>query len=211
MAYALTKLICWLVFRLRHGFSVTGQEHVPRRGPFILATNHVSFLDPPVVGTACPRRVYFMARADLFRQPLLGLFLRSVGVIPLRRGEADVAAMREALAHLRAGKPVAIFPEGTRQLSGRLGAAKRGVGVLADLARVPVVPAYVSGTYEALPPQATRLRPAKIRVAFGRPISYTATSVPPDRGQRRQALAEAVTAAWIALEAQAAAAAPHAT
>ncbi len=211
MAYALTKLLCWLLFRLRYGFAVTGQQHVPRRGPFILAANHVSFLDPPVVGTACPRRVYFMARADLFQRPLLRLFLRSVNVIPLRRGEADVTALREALAHLRAGKPVAIFPEGTRQLSGRLGVAKRGVGVLADLAGVPIVPAYIRGTHEALPPEAVQLRPAKIQVAFGPPISYTATSVPRDRGERRRALAEAVTAAWQALQAQAAAAAPHTT
>lgn len=213
MAYALTKLVCWLFFRFRCGFEVTGQAHVPARGPFILAANHVSFLDPPVVGTACPRRVYFMARADLFRRPLLGLFMRSVGVIPLRRGEADVTAMREALEHLRQGLPVAIFPEGGRQRSGQIGTAKRGVGVLAELAQAPIVPAYVAGTYEALPPTATRVRRAKIRVAFGAPISYTHVSLPPvpppggalavpERLRRRQALADAVTASWSALAAQ---------
>lgn len=201
MAYALTKLICFLLFRLRHGFLVTGQEHVPRRGPFILATNHVSFIDPPVIGTACPRRVYFLARADLFRHPLLAAFMRSVGVIPLRRGAADVGAMRAALGHLRRGLPIAMFPEGTRQLSGRLGAAKRGVGVLADLAHVPVVPAYIDGTFQVLPPATSRLQPGKIRIAFGPPIPYTEPSLS-DRAERRQALAEAVTASWRQLEAQ---------
>ena len=174
--YDLTKLICWLFFRLGFGLEVSGQEHVPTQGPFILASNHYSFLDPPLVGDACPRRVYFMARDSLFVRPILGAFLRAVRVTPLRRGEADAAAIRMSLQQLRHGEVIAIFPEGTRQLSGKLGTAKRGVGFLAEAADVPVVPALVQGTFEALPPHAKRLYRAKIRVAFGRPISYTKTS-----------------------------------
>ena len=214
LCYAFSKFILWLLFRFRYGLQVRGQEHVPTRGPFIIACNHISFLDPPVMGVACPRRLRFMARADLFPKPFLGLFLRSIGVMPLKRGEADVGAMRAALERLKRGEPVAIFPEGTRQLSGRLGTVKRGVGLLAVAARVPIVPALVQGTREALPPDATRLQPAKIRVAFGRPISYTITSVPatssaapPTEGKtsgraRHEQLAEAVTQSWRRLEEQ---------
>ena len=212
--YAFSKFILWLIFRFRFGLQVRGQEHVPRRGPFIIACNHISFLDPPVMGVACPRRLRFMARADLFGKPLLGPYLRSIGVMPLKRGEADVAAMRSALTRLERGEPVAIFPEGTRQLSGRLGMAKRGVGLLAIAARVPIVPALVQGTREALPPEATRLQKAKIRVAFGPPIAYTTASVPAapsdappmegtTRGRaRHEQLAEAVTQSWRRLEEQ---------
>ena len=207
--YFPVKFFCWLFFRLRFGLEVTGQEHVPRRGGVIVASNHASFFDPPLVGVACPRRLRFLARASLFAHPALAFFMRSVRVVPLRRGEADLGAIRTALALLRAGEAIAIFPEGGRQPSGRLGAAKRGVGVLADLSGAPIVPALVTGSYDALPPDATRLGRSKIRVAFGPPISYTDASLPaslPDdharAHRRRERLAEAVTDAWHRLAAQ---------
>jgi 1-acyl-sn-glycerol-3-phosphate acyltransferase len=175
-SYAFSKFICWLTFRIRFDLRVSGRQHVPRTGAFILAANHVSFLDPPVVGSACPRRLRFLARADLFRHARLGGWMRSVGVIPVKRGEADLPAVRAALRVLRRGEPVAIFPEGGRQISGALGRAKRGVGLLAEAAGVPIIPAFVQGTFEALPPDAKRFGSAKIRVAFGPPISYTTGS-----------------------------------
>ena len=215
VCYALTKLVSWLVFRLGFRLEVSGQAHVPKHGAFILASNHVSFLDPPLVGVACPRPLCFTARADLFDKPVLGTFLRSVGALAVRRGEADVMAIRAAVTYLRRGKPVAIFPEGGRQLSGTLGRAKAGVGLLADLAQVPIIPVVVHGTFQALPPHATRLHPAKIRVAFGQPIPYTSSSfsLPEHQGlegrrgvrptrRHREALAEAVTREWQRLAAQ---------
>ena len=213
--YALSKFVLWALFRGRFGLEVRGQEHVPARGPFIVASNHISFLDPPLLGVACPRRLRFLARSDLFRKPLLGLYLRSVGVIPLKRGEADLAAMRAALVRLERGEGVAIFPEGNRQLTGRLGTARRGVGLLAVAAQAPIVPVLVQGTFDALPPDATRLQRAKIRVAFGPRIPYTDPSAPashsddepPTEGRgigraRHEQLAEAVTQSWRRLEEQ---------
>lgn len=216
--YYFTKLTVWLIFRVGHGLEVTGQEQVPRTGGVILASNHLSFIDPPVLGAACPRRIVFMARRNLFSQPLLGAFMRGVHVIPLARGEADVSAIRAATLQLRSGNVVTIFPEGTRQLSGRLGVAKRGVGLLAAAAKVPIVPVLVQGTFQALPPDAKRLRPGKIRVAFGTPIPYTTPSTPSidsstEEGTTGRAegstsrtyherLAAAVTAQWRQLEAR---------
>ena len=101
------------------------------------------------------------------------LFMNSMGCIPLRRGESDVWAIRESARRLKKGEALGLFPEGTRQLDGRLGRAKRGVGLLATLSKACVVPVAVSGTYEALPKGAKRLQPSKIRVAFGVPIPYT--------------------------------------
>jgi 1-acyl-sn-glycerol-3-phosphate acyltransferase len=192
--YYVVKLVLWVVFRIGFGLEVRGQEHVPKRGPCILASNHVSFLDPPLVGVAAPRRATFMARADLYRYFWLGLFLRGVGAVSLRRGEADVGAVREALKRLRLGQAVAIFPEGGRQPSGALGQAKRGVGLLAAMGRAPIVPVLVRGTFEALPRGASSLRRAKIRVAFGPPIPYTEAPLASRDHQER--LAEAVTSAW---------------
>ncbi len=201
--YDVVKLILWLVFRLRFGLEVTGQEHVPKTGAFVMASNHVSFLDPPVVGVACPRRLRFMARSDLFQRVPLGAFLRGVRVMPLKRGEADIGAVREACARLQEGEAVAIFPEGTRQLSGKLGRAKRGVGLLAEMAKVPIVPTFVQGTFQALPPEVLALRRAKIRVAFGPPIPYTNLSFEGGASRsRHEQLAEALTHQWHRLEAQ---------
>jgi len=190
--YDLSKFLLWLFYRLGFGLEVVGCEHVPRRGAFIVASNHVSYLDPPLVGVACPRRLRFMARADLYDHGLLGAFLRGVRVIPLKRGAGDVAAVRAALDALRRGAGVAIFPEGGRQFSGELGVAKRGVGFLADAARAPVIPVLVRGTFQALPPGARRLGRAKIRVAFGEAITYTDTPAP----RRHEEVAEAVSQAW---------------
>ncbi len=172
------KFVLWLVFRLGFGLEVRGQEHLPATGPFVVASNHISYLDPPVLGVASPRRLTFMARANLFDAPLLGAFLWAVGVIPLQRGTTDVGGLRDAIHRLRRGAAIAIFPEGGRQLSGQLGAAKRGVGLLAAAARVPIIPALVQGTFQALPPGSRRLHRAKIRVVFGKPVAYTEGTSP---------------------------------
>jgi 1-acyl-sn-glycerol-3-phosphate acyltransferase len=214
--YGLSQLVCRLFFRLGFGLEIRGREHIPRRGAFILASNHFSYLDPPLIGSSCPRRVAFMARSNLFRHPVLGAYLRGVGVIPLQRESGDLPALRAAIRTLSQGQPLAIFPEGGRQLSGRLGAAKRGVGLLAMEARVPIVPVLVRGTFQALPPGARGLRRAKIQVAFGPLIPYTEASFleaggpqpasgegrggPARRRAQEARLAEAVTLAWRRLE-----------
>ena len=192
--YHISKFVLWVSFRLGFGLEIRGQEHVPRRGGCLIAANHTSFLDPPLIGATSPRRVSFMARATLFDQPLLGWYMRHVGVFPVVRGEGDLAAIREAVRRLRHGDVVALFPEGGRQPSGQLGLAKRGIGLLAVTAQVPIVPALITGTFQAWPPGAKRLRRAKIRIAFGEAISYTISSVP--SAQRHEALAEAVTQRW---------------
>jgi len=210
-SFYLSKFLCWLLFRVVYDLKVTGQEHVPATGPVILAANHLSYLDPPLVGVACPRRVTFLAQAELFHNGLLGAYMRSVHVIPLKRDEGDLSAIRAATIQLALGEAITIFPEGGRQLSGQLGRAKRGVGFLAMKAKAPIVPVLLQGTFQALPPHATWLRPSKIRVAFGAPIPYTNGSPPSARrgdGQRggdpapqttrqdQERLAEAVTQRW---------------
>jgi len=194
--YFVCKAILWVFFRVGFGLDVRGQERVPTRGGFVLASNHVSYLDPPLLGAACRRRLVFMARSTLFRSWLLGTYLRAVHVMPLHRDESDPSAVREAIRRLKRGEAVAIFPEGGRQFSGQLGRAKRGVGLLAAAARVPIVPVLVRGTFEALPPGTRGLRRAKIQVAFGDQISYTEGRFSPDRSSGHQMLADAVTTAW---------------
>ena len=201
IAYGFSRFTLWLIFRIGFGLSVHGQEHVPKTGPCILACTHTSFLDPPVIGASSPRRVTFLARSTLFTNPLLGAYMWSVGCVPLKRGEADLGAVREAVKRLQQQEMVAIFPEGGRQRDGRLGTAKRGVGLLAAIAKAPVVPVLIRGTFEAMPPTTpVRFHRAKISVAFGPPILYTASPTPgttPTAARHsHEAIAHEVTVAW---------------
>jgi 1-acyl-sn-glycerol-3-phosphate acyltransferase len=184
--YYISKFCLWLFFRIGFGLEVSGQEHVPRCGAFVLASNHLSYLDPPVLGVACPRPVSFMARDTLFRHPFLGAYLRAVRVIALKRGESDITALRRAIEQLKAGQAVALFPEGTRGETTDIRPAKRGIDILAAKAQVPVVPVFIQGTFEALPRNRKCLQRAKIRVAFGPALQYN----------EAPSLAEAVTHRW---------------
>ncbi|MCX5796325.1 MAG: lysophospholipid acyltransferase family protein [Elusimicrobia bacterium] len=173
----------WLmmaVWRLK----VSGLEHVPAHGAALIASNHVSFIDPPLVGWAAlpARSLRYLAKMELFRIPLLGWFMRNVGCIPLDRGRADIGAVRTALDVLGRGRCLLVFPEGTRSKDGRPGRPRGGVGFLAGKSGAPVVPARVVNTDRLL-----SLRPLEVR--FGEPLRFSGD--PADRGQC-QAFAELV-------------------
>jgi 1-acyl-sn-glycerol-3-phosphate acyltransferase len=151
-------------FRLR----ATGLEHIPAEGGFVLASNHLSNLDPWPVGVPLfPRQVHYMAKSELYRNPVLRLILERAGAFPVRRGERDPQSFKTAVAHARAGGVVAMFPEGTRRAKGlrkrHVAARHAGAARIALAAGVPLVPAAVKGT-----DQLRRLGP--VRVSYGPPI-----------------------------------------
>ena len=152
-------------------FEAHGGENVPTTGGCIVASNHVSFLDPPALGCGVRNRVVrFMARDTLFQPPWFGNVLHRVGVIPISREKGDVGALRKAIQCLKEGSCIGLFPEGTRSPDGTLQPAKGGIGFLIAKAGVPVVPAYIEGTYDAYPRSAKRIRPTKVRITYGKPI-----------------------------------------
>lgn len=167
LARNLMRLILWLFFRLK----IRGEHHVPKKGGFILAGNHVSFLDPPVFSATCPRPIHFMAKDTLFRNPLFGAWIRSMHAFPLRRRAADLSALREAFKRLEKDG-LLIFPEGTRRVDGTVGKGFAGVGFLARKSGLPVVPAYAFGTDRAMPKDAKGIRLVPIKVVFGKPIKF---------------------------------------
>ncbi|GAV22304.1 lysophospholipid acyltransferase family protein [Carboxydothermus pertinax] len=124
-----------LVFK---GMRVEGLENVPKTGPYIVIANHESYLDPVAVGCALPHQVYFMAKKELFAVPLLGFIIKKLGAFPVKRDEVDLTAVKTALRHLKDGKVVGIFPEGTRLKT--LGEFHEGAASLALKAAVPVLP-----------------------------------------------------------------------
>jgi 1-acyl-sn-glycerol-3-phosphate acyltransferase len=162
------------VFLMRawFGLRVRGAEHVPARGPALIVSNHQSILDPPVIGGAARRQIYFLAKAELFRIPMFGSLIRALHARPVRREGSDPGALRTAAQLLGEGKALLVFPEGTRSLNGRLGEGKPGVGMLAVTSGAPVVPAYVSGTLEALPKGSAWPRRSQVSVSFGPALHF---------------------------------------
>lgn len=171
MVYSLSKAICALLFKLLFRIKIYGKEHIPKKGGFILASNHVSYLDPPALGIACPRKLNYMARHDLFSIPLFSRWLSAVGVFPVKRGRVDIFALKMAMKRLRNGEGLLLFPEGTRQGSaGLLGKPEPGIGFLAAKLNVAVIPAFIKGTEKAFPRNSKFIHPQRISVWFGKQI-----------------------------------------
>ena len=195
MLYTFLKPIAVALMRLFFRLEARGREHVPREGALLLVSNHVSVLDPPLVGGAAPRKLYFLAKEELFRIPIFGRLIHAVNARPVRRDGSDSRALKSTLRLLGEGKAILIFPEGTRgRGDGRLGEGKPGAGMLAVMSGAAVVPVYVSGTDRALPRGATLPRPAKVRVRFGPPLHFKAGRDDRSKEQYREASAEMMRA-----------------
>lgn len=153
--------------RLVFGHATEGSERIPREGPVIIASNHVSNWDPVLVGLGCPRELHFMAKQELFENPLLRWLITAYNALPVRRAGADYRALRAAAQVLDGGGALIMFPEGTRSVSGEIGRAKAGVGFLACTTGAPVVPTCIVGS-AALGSAAARR--TALRVTFGEPV-----------------------------------------
>lgn len=152
-----------LVTRLR----VYGAERVPASGGVVLAANHLSWIDPPALGSACPRTVYFMAKVEAHRIPGLGELMRLFGTFPVRRGESDRDAVRTMRQLVAEGHALGLFVEGTRSRSGRLGTVQPGAAMVAINEGAPVVPAAIHGSFEW---RLGSFRP--VSLAWGRPLDF---------------------------------------
>ena len=146
MLYEATLALFCPLAKIFLRFRVIGADNLPAEGGVILAANHVSYLDIPLLACSVPRRVDFMGKMELFRNPLTGPLFRRLGGFPVRRGEVDRSALEEAVKRLREGRVVAIYPEGTRSRDGILRPGKAGIGMLVARSGARVVPAYIRGT-----------------------------------------------------------------
>ncbi len=163
--YSVTRSILNGLFGILTGWQVRGRSFVPREGGLIVASNHISYFDPPFVGTAAVRELHFLAKEELFRPPVFGSLIRAYNSIPIRRGAADLRGLNRAIEVLRAGHALIMFPEGTRMRDGQLHPAKPGVGMLAVNSGARILPCYLSGTDRS--PAEWITRRTRPRVSFG--------------------------------------------
>lgn len=174
----------WL-FSLWLRWEVFGRENIPADGPVVIACNHLSLLDPPVLGAAATRQVHFMAKSELFRPSWFGAIIRKLGAFPVRRGAMDRDAIKTGLTILKEKKVLAVFPEGTRSKTGELGRAGGGAFMMAVKMKAKIVPAYIYGTDLKRHPGWP-----KVRVIFGKPMEYD-----PAMGTGRESL-DVIGARW---------------
>lgn len=197
-SYALAhRVLGFLSSRVYRAWS-RGVEHVPREGPCLIASSHLSVVDPPMTAVAIPsRQVYFMAKKELFSIPILSCLLRSYGTFPVERGAGNPQALERAAALLGRGRVVGLYPEGTRSRDGRLGRGRLGVAQLALRTGAPVVPAAVFGTDHLL--HERRMWPGgpPPGIRFGPPLRF-----PPEARPARARLEQVRDEIMAAIEVQ---------
>jgi 1-acyl-sn-glycerol-3-phosphate acyltransferase len=174
----LSYRIGWNMFRAMYAlyfrWRVFNPERVPLQGGVILASNHVSFLDPPLVGSGVRRDINYLARASLFRFPGVGALLRSWNSVPVDRDGGGAKGLKMILARLLAGNAIILFPEGTRSQDGKLQPARSGIGLTVIKSTAPVVPVRVFGTFEAYGRHVKFPRPRRVMVKYGQPMNFEA-------------------------------------
>lgn len=162
--YYFSRAVVKMVLKPLYRIEVIGKENFPKEGGVLLCTNHISNLDPPVVGVACPRPVSFMAKEELFHAPVLKWILPHIKAFPVKRGMSDRNALRTGLKLMKEGHVLGLFPEGTRSKTGEVGKGMAGAGFFALKSDAAIVPCAVIGPYKTF---------GKLQVVFGQPIDFT--------------------------------------
>ena len=172
--YAFCRVLCRGVYRFYFGWEISGKERVPAKGRAILASNHASFLDPPLIGSAADREISYLARESLFRFPGIGWLLRTVNAVPIDRDGGGPAGLKTIIERLAREEAIVLFPEGTRSKDGALQTARSGIGLIVIKSGAPVIPIRVWGTFEAFNRFHKVPRPRKLSITFGEPLDFRA-------------------------------------
>ena len=165
--YWLTAMLIRLFSRPYFRVSIRGAANVPPTGPLLMICNHVSNLDPPLVGAYSPRECHALAKEELFRAPIVRWLVPRLNTHPIHRAGIDRAALRECERVVQGGAVLLVFPEGTRSPDGNLQEAKAGAAMIALHTHAPILPVYIEGTFAAMGRGKSWPRPSKITITFG--------------------------------------------
>ena len=161
-------LLLWSASR-----DIQGAENVPRTGPLIITVNHLNNADPPILGEATPREIAWLTKAEWFKNPFIGWMFKTGGMIPVRRFEADLHALRQAQEALKQGRAVGMFPEGRRSRTGSLQKGEPGSALIALRSGAPILPVAIWGTENVKLPRDMFLRKTHAHVTFGKPYKLS--------------------------------------
>jgi len=193
--HTLSRVVGRLVFR----HHTLHRELIPESGGALIVANHVSYLDPSMVGASFRRPIYYLARKSLFKG-FLGWLLPRIQVMPVDRGKGDIASLKRILTLLKEGNRVLIFPEGTRSPDGTLQAAEAGIGFIIAKCEVPVIPVRLFGAFECWPRTAKYPRPGRITLVPGPPVDFSWLPEELTGRERHQACADHVMKALAAIQ-----------
>jgi 1-acyl-sn-glycerol-3-phosphate acyltransferase len=164
------SLVCWFT-RAFTRMHIDGREHLPASGAYVVAPVHRSYVDTPIVACVTSRRIRFMGKKEVWKYPRLGWFFSALGAFPVDRGTADREALSRCITVLDRGEPLVLFPEGERKDGGRMHPLFDGAAFVAARAGVPIVPIGIGGSARVMPRGARMIRPAKVHVVIGEPIT----------------------------------------
>src|SRR6201997_848966 len=194
ICYTLSGAVARVAFQYR----AYGRENIIEEGPAIMAANHQSYLDPPLVGITCKNELYFLARKTLFEKKLLGPLISRVNALPVDLSRGDLTAFRAVMNLLKEGHRTVIFPEGTRSLTGEIQQARAGIGMIIAKTLAPVVPIRIFGSFEAWP-KGGKIRPPPITVVVGKPMRFKKEDFGGNNRVSYQKISERVLAAIAAI------------
>lgn len=160
--YQFAKTVVKIFLKPKYKVKGSGTENIPKTGPVIICSNHISNYDPPIVGITCPRPIHFLAKEELFKNKIFGYILRKVHAFPIKRGMKDRNALRQGLNVLKDGHVLGLFPEGTRSKTGEIKKGLAGAGFFALRSNAAVVPCAIIGSYQSKEP---------LNVVYGKPIA----------------------------------------
>lgn len=163
MIYPFVKFLAQIIMRVKFRMKVCGAENIPENGAVVLCSNHLNFFDPLSVAVSMKRPVHFMSKAELFKNPVIGAFLRGVNAFPVNRDKADINSFKTALGLLKNGDILGIFVQGHRMAEGDVSSAKSGAAMFACKAGAPVLPVYIKTEYKTF---------GDVKVTFGKPLTF---------------------------------------
>ncbi len=169
--YHIARITCAIVICLPYRVRIYGRKNIPKTGPVLVLSNHQSFFDPIFSQAMIGRKFLFLARDTLFKNRFFGALLRSISVIPIKRGQSDIATIKKVIGELKRGRSVFLYPEGTRTSDGKIADMKPGVAMLSRRSGAKVVPSVIDGAFECWPRHKKFPSLGKISVCYGEPIT----------------------------------------
>ncbi len=175
MLYEILRPVAVFLFKIYFRYKVKGRENIPLKGAFILASNHLSYLDPVFLGVCIKRKLSFMAKSELFKNKFFSLLIKTLGAFPVKRNTSDFKALKEAINRIKKGEILVIFPQGTRTKDKNAPPLK-GIGFLVKKTRVPVICCRIFNTDLALPSGKKIIYPVRLKAVFSKPLDFSSES-----------------------------------